>query len=644
MEDAGSTKEASRNDGPNVLSDSCKTFFTEMNLAPTVGAEENEPHPISPSKSEPPQRKEVPFNHTAENSPARPGTEPRNRASGLFSMVNNSRSESPVRTSRKHIFKTPPHMRNLRNRDLGSGTPPTPTLPNEDGFLGSSPTPGSRGQHAEVLLSATRNAHIGMDPPSSPPDIGPSSPNTHNQHEPFKFSDMSSPHIETRETDSVTRKAAPGHSTGPVSTPVSNRKIDHDKGSSKQNSTKLSRRSVERPRSASGRFIKSPANTQEPDSSPIKGPRKQNRDQNSKTEPEIMASASNRATRNNRRSKRGSEIPAEAVSDGNSSGDDMETQIASQLEQDLELAVDQNERHETDETELPNTFPMTKTRKRKLESDEAHKEPPKEKRRSSRRTSTKSTTLETQTVSPMRTRRSTISRSTQESTVDPSATEPAPKKRKRGSKGSPGNADTGTDQAKDADTSKQQDDSQNTEGNADKNVEDAGPAPKRRKSSRLSGQDIAEHDPSQEKLPEKLPEKPPRSRASRKTKSKGNKSQTPTSQETSVETPTQESSKAASQQGEESSEPQIQMQEPETSADQPTTGQRQGQDQAEGRVASQETRPELDGSDPTVLRSLRGILDEMKLTTLNMDNLKEMDNLLFEIRVQAHEALRRNSG
>lgn len=294
----------------------------------------------------------------------------------------------------------------------------------------------------------------------------------------------------------------------------------------------------------------------------------------------------------------------------------METQIASQLGQDLELAVDQDEKHDTEESELPSTYPMTKKRKRNV--DESHTEPTKGRRRSSRRASTKEPSSDPQGIRTIRTRRSIITSSIQEPTSNLPPTEPAPKKRKRRSEGN------NADQATKTDDAKQTDNSQDADG---KSTKDLQPTQRRRKSSRLSGEDTAGGSPIQDKLPR---------RTRKRGKNKANKAQASLSEATSVETVNQGSS-AAEQAGEEQSEPQIQAeaqgQEPE-----PGTG------HLPGFVASQEPQPESDTSDGGVLRSLRGVLDEVKLASLDMDSLKEMDNLLFEIRVQAHEALRRPSG
>ncbi|KAL4815419.1 Rap1-interacting factor 1 N terminal-domain-containing protein [Aspergillus spinulosporus] len=99
----------------------------------------------------------------------------------MFSMIDNLRSSSPPPTTPKELgFMTPPHIRNLRNQESGSETPRTPTIPavsadNEDGFLGSSPTPAIRGRTSSVASAIPPSFpscdSMDIDPPSSPPEL-----------------------------------------------------------------------------------------------------------------------------------------------------------------------------------------------------------------------------------------------------------------------------------------------------------------------------------------------------------------------------------------------------------------------------------------------------------------------------------------
>ncbi|KAI9371011.1 Rap1-interacting factor 1 N terminal-domain-containing protein [Aspergillus egyptiacus] len=100
----------------------------------------------------------------------------------VFSIIDNLRSSSPpTDTPRKFGLVTPPRVHALRH-DCGTETPETPTIPavnadNEDGFLGSSPTPAIRGRaHSVGSAIASSLATAGsmeLDPPSSPPELEP---------------------------------------------------------------------------------------------------------------------------------------------------------------------------------------------------------------------------------------------------------------------------------------------------------------------------------------------------------------------------------------------------------------------------------------------------------------------------------------
>lgn len=628
-EESKGSRDVSQINDPAVFRDSFEpesSITSAAEIKETVAASAKQP---DFQRQEPPSR-----------SPSVIGTEPRLKRNQLFSMVHSIRSASPASAAQGRGMKASSHIHDLHNQE--PGTPPTPSLPavmtdNDDVFLGSSPTPGSRNRKVLDLPSSTTRdrATLGVDPPSSPPEMRASSPNVHNQDEPFKFSDMSSPNTEAREADSVKRKPKYRNSSLSISTPVSNRRTSQDNsGSSKQSASKPGGRSNDRPRSASGRFIKSPSVTnsskhsvnrprsasgrfverhnisQEPDSSPSKGRRAENRDRGAKSKSEDTPTQKS-TSKTSRHDESIDKPRANGDTDGESSSDDMESQIASQLGQDLELAVDQDEQHNADETDLPSTYPMTKKRKREVE--ESHKETTKGRRRSSRRASPKEPTPEPQGVKTIRTRRSVISSSVQEPSSNSPPSEPAPKKRKRRSEGS------NTDQAKQTDDPKQPDHSQEDESGKEK--KDSEPTQKRRKSSRLSGQDIPEEGSSQAKLPR---------RARKKGKNKSNKAQ----RSQPEATPTQESSVAPEQAVEERSDPQKGEEKEDSQRQESETGTDLG-------VVSQEPQPESEQGDAAVLRSLRGVLDEVRLASLNMDSLKEVDDLLFEIRVQAHEALRR---
>lgn len=118
----------------------------------------------------------------------------RNKRDEMFSMIEGLRSSSPANTPQRLEFRTPPHIRTLPRGVQDAEPPLTPTLAavsaeNDDIFLGSSPTPSTRSkpQAAAPRPSSQRghrsNIHTSEDPPSSPPQLKSPSPNTHREME-----------------------------------------------------------------------------------------------------------------------------------------------------------------------------------------------------------------------------------------------------------------------------------------------------------------------------------------------------------------------------------------------------------------------------------------------------------------------------
>ncbi|KAJ6081555.1 hypothetical protein N7499_006429 [Penicillium canescens] len=113
----------------------------------------------------------------------------------VFSMIESIQSSSPANTPRRLGFNTPPHLRRLQSSESASETPLTPTLApteNEEGFIGSSPTPATRdptpavNSDAPVPAVQESNATQGTDPPSSPPEIHSRSPSPSKSRKPSR--------------------------------------------------------------------------------------------------------------------------------------------------------------------------------------------------------------------------------------------------------------------------------------------------------------------------------------------------------------------------------------------------------------------------------------------------------------------------
>lgn len=573
-------------------------------------------------------------------------------------MITNLRSSSPTtNTPRRQEFKTPPHLREMRNPGPETRIPPTPTLAaataeNEEVFLGSSPTPGTRGRTQVPDISfAARDNHVNEDLPSSPPELHSLSPIVRNRPGPSKVSETRASCAGGNGTDRTKAKSTRKTPTALIGTPVSNgktsqRKTDDDEN---QDSTQASKRAFERrPRSAKGRFMKSPGSRRDPDASPTKTPGDPTRVQEAKVGPMSRSAASTSKSRI-QRDESPSATHTDGVSDGNDSGnDDVEAQIASQLEQDMELAMDRDEPASGEQAEPSNTYPGTKKRKRGVDVDSAS--PTKERRRS-RRVSNKDAAAEAD-VKTIHTRRSIITRPVSNPSQEPSPVEQGSKKRK-------GRPEETTHNPASLESVDQ---SQGIDDDVEKSVGSLEPTQKRRKSSRLSGHTdsfASENGPSQSKEPLN------RSRNKGKNKAIEARSSPRHSEAVSTEEArrTSSSDRAEVQGLPGKNTTQTSWKDPEQShGNLPGPNIDKGRRAAQGDVVMQhsetdpdhtatseiahctivqETQNESDPSDAVILRCLRGVLDDVKLASLSMDTLKEVDDLLFEIRVQAHDALRK---
>lgn len=629
-----------------VLRDSFEAPSASLNSPRASRAKEGSKTPSSKhSTSDKSRRRQrSSSSRAAEKSPSGLGNE-RSRRSELFSMIANLRSSSPTSTPGQHELKTPPHLRSLRNAGPESRAPPTPTAAaeNEEVFLGSSPTPGTRTRTQVSQLSSSlpaRSNHIDVDPPSSPPEIRASSPNGRKQPDHDKHSGMNPPRSWNKGTDNPKGENISKTPTAPISTPKSNRNASpHESGDNNGHGSKSERR-----RSSKGRFVKSPHSQREPDSTPSKVTKPRNRDQHGKfsakgTPSPASTSNSSRIQRGGSHSKSRSARPPDGTGSGS---DDMETQITSQLEQDLELAVDKDETTSAEQSEPPHSYPMSKKRKREVEGSLAST---KVRRRSSRRVSNKEPTADAE-IRTIHTSRSTISRPLPSPSHESSTDEPRSRKRKSRSE------DTTSDSA----SPRLTEDTETTDQaqGIGRDEESPEPSQKRRKSTRLSGHTdlpVSEDSSRHAKTP------PTR----KKGKNKANRSRSslrhfevPTEetsqadnleiQESPVEDTTAASSEVPEQSGEDHPDKESfavlvgsQGAGPESNTGRPATVDGHG-------TSAQETGTESDKNETAILRSLRGVLGDVGNAPLNMDTLKEVDNLLFEIRVRAHDSLRRESG
>lgn len=610
-------------------------------------------------------------------------------------ILNGIRPASPASTVRRnHVLDTPPQLRDLRNPEPAADIPLTPTLPavlpeNDDVFLGSSPTPGSKGrpQLDGSRLPSSLSVQA-LDPPSSPPEVEQPSPKGLKDSEPVPIS---------LRTNSESEQLAASLND------IGNGDLERPAGPDIPNTTKNgSDEEVHRDviqQKTSGTAIETAASG---DTTASQDSKIDNVSPNTTgsqiatnvSKPDVAVSApaaengpssTDSAANYDESSLR---PPVDCIPD--SCSDDLEMQIASQLEQDLELAVDLKRTDAQSSSDLPNSFPMTRKRKREL--DESATAPDKSKRRSTRSSSVVTrgqAKEEAQEGRTIRTRRSTAAAAAASGSVEednmPSPANSTSKKRASLPQGSETNA-------KEPKSKKR-----SLPDDIDKASNNSNQSPQaKRRSSRLSGHPVSPAPPIPE-TKETAKETPRRS--SRVTRSQTQ--QTPRSQDEPAVSRKQPEPKTPIQQPHVDDSPAEQEkqtvkdtaaqqeslphEEPEKPAEAPVETeteqlpQQEEQDNAEANVQtermeadtvngavkekdascrdaatttatgpyiSEEVQTEEKDATPSetaIIDSLRQVLGNIKKTTLSRSALREMDDLMFDIRVETHEAARRHS-
>lgn len=290
----------------------------------------------------------------------------------MFRMIESIRSSSPANTPGKLGFDTPVHLRRLHAQ---SGIPLTPTLApteNEEGFIGSSPTPATRDLTPATNLEAPggKFEDITMDDaadlPSSPPEFTSRSPS------PKKMSSSS-------------RRAR-------------RRKLLQSSVADEAKKTALTPQVDERPPSRRTRSALTQSTENDPNVDAVPALTSQS-DTLAKTTDKLSAphSAKSKSSSKKRKRKGSSksatgapQVPSTPVAVEyflDSSSEDVESQIASQLEQDLELAVDMiGNGHLQAAPVAEPSQPPTKKRKREEDNVQSTSQ---DRRRSTRLSTTK---------------------------------------------------------------------------------------------------------------------------------------------------------------------------------------------------------------------------------------------------------------
>lgn len=276
---------------------------------------------------------------------------------------------------------TPPYLCNFHKSESATGTPqtPLPVIAVEKGetFLDSSPTPGTRSRnsasHFEIstpIAVQDSETRFDSDLPSSPPEIRPQNANDHKADSPSRLLRIHTVHDSAvfgnvEDSDITGNLAVAKVSAACESTSTKDSASEHENTDSHGTSEML-KGSTRRLRSSGRNLFSNP-------NSPVDSI------QNGKPASEIKTSGSDAAAKANV----GSHSVDHSDYSANLSGDDMEIQIASQLEQDMELAADMNE---TRNGGLPEVLSnsLSKNKKRKRPAHKTSTAPDAKRRRSSR--------------------------------------------------------------------------------------------------------------------------------------------------------------------------------------------------------------------------------------------------------------------
>lgn len=569
----------------------------------------------------------------------------------FFHEVANIGSSSPVNNSGRHGYDTPVYVRRLQSLHKGCEIPLTPTLApaeNEEGFVGSSPTPATRDPTPAVNtdVPVLRHQDIMMtdasDPPSSPPGLNSRSPSPNKSSRRKKNERRRS----AKAKEALLRRAAEQKTdmNSPVpSNPFKQHAADaQDDVPEDPKENNAADELDERPpsrrtRSALGHGA---VNDQKPGLiAPIDTPAKNTGSlpvQNTKSK-----SASKKKRRRRNSAKPSSEEsqqmeqvdtndppipapepllePAPALAPDysiDSSSEDVETQIASQLEQDLELAVDLRENIDEIQREEQPRSPVS-TKKRKRDDIESRTPTATDRRRSTRLSSTKefdtgdmnevdtppvnlsSPTLRRSTRGSQRSEETTRELSENQAHNEDEETPRPPSKRSRKLVGLEG-----------------QSTSAGTEESSSQFKSTPDTRSRKTRSSRRQSKILEDQHDDQEVVPDSLPLVSTEEATEEATDSQM------TDMGSSIDVRTNMISDMSHYQ-----RPSVVIREV-----------------ANVDNAEYHTTPQLPHSDPTeegIAESLKKLLGDMKSAVLGPDALREVDDLLFNIRIEAHEASRR---
>lgn len=612
----------------------------------------------------------------------------------IFSMIESIQSSSPAPNPGRLGFRTPPHLCSLRHSESAPDIPLTPTFAaaeNEEGFLGSSPTPGTRdptpaaGSDVPALASQDVEMQMDSDIPSSPPELHSQSPSHHKRSRrsrsarrraarPRKSLSRNSEGDNAIESPSapanVTEDTSEIHRADALNAPAQEEGVPQ--------SIRLGAASTKTTPTESKPPTLAPA-VQTPETAQVDHQSAQITTSNSNTKKRKHEKSQSRENRQPRAEPANATVaPTKTVPDYvvDSSSEDVETQITSQLVQDLELAVDM-----TDKTEIAPSSgqvqPESAARKRKRGEAEAHQAPTTERRRSRRLSTREEAPTDSQEPVALQLQNLNAPNLIQDASfIEPPSA--APRRTTRSSQRKDEVAVT------ESVPSTQYTDLTQESGNP----ENSQPRSKRqRKSLRLEGHTaspIAEDSPSRGKSRSRSrkglsrqsqsePQTQPSQDADLQPEKSTGQDELPQAQNDVQEVvpdsivsqekpgepkapplPTDEAVDTQMSDLGVSTEPDsvradIQMEMgtdmvAETQPDNKVT--EQVPSMATAATQTETKSPpdtEANSSETGIARSLKKLLDNMKLATLSPNSLREVDDLLFNIRVEAHDASKRHN-
>ncbi|CDM33717.1 hypothetical protein DTO013E5_1487 [Penicillium roqueforti] len=592
----------------------------------------------------------------------------RKSRSEMFSMIESIQSSSPASTPRKLGFDTPPHLPKLHGESK-TELPLTPTLApteNEEGFIGSSPTPGTRdptpAMNSDALTSGHLLADLGMDPPSSPPDMQSRSPS------PRKSRSKSA-----RRKAAKARKALVGISgkqstvNSPATSHLATENIDTPMGNAydydNENADTAPRVNGMTPsrqlRSALG---KNP-DTEEPsavplvdsDKTPVQQPTRRSKSSSGSKKKRKQSQSKPADDRPQEAADMPSVIPPDGFMD---SSEETETQVASQLGQDLELALDMEDRGHLERTKLPDEPSRKKRKRNQMESSPTMRT---DRRRSSRLSTVKDvvsvellqpddshshhvisqSASPAPSLSPTATRRST--RSSQRKYADDASTDSVPATQSSVVQESTQDAETPRPSKRTRKSIHLEDQSvsstigstpqgvsRDTRSRKTRHQQASQPQPSSIASEENGDTDRLPPDVSLDRIPESLI------------------TEDQAGQNTSLVS-TEEATATQVSEREQAIEFAVKL-DPEEDINMNAVQQSGGTVEQTTSIATtgtqtQETPPEpkSDISEQGIVQSLKNLLGEMKMTTLSPSAFREVDDLLFNLRCEAQNASTRHN-